>query len=174
MPVLNLDDFYKDGDDPTLPCVELPGGAPIVDWDDPRSWNAAQAIATIERLCAQGTAEVPTYDIALSRRVGSRKLDVGSAGLFLAEGIFAQEIVAECRARGLLADAVCVTQHPALPFVRRLPRDLREHRKPPLVLVRRGLRLLREQRRTVAHAESLGCRVLRPEQAYAEIRGLLA
>ena len=25
-PVVNLDDFYKDGDDPTLPLVELPGG----------------------------------------------------------------------------------------------------------------------------------------------------
>ena len=27
-PVVNLDDFYKDGDDPTLPLVDLPGGDP--------------------------------------------------------------------------------------------------------------------------------------------------
>ena len=65
-------------------------------------------------------------------------LDLGDSAYFLAEGIFAQEIVGECRRRGLLADAVCVTQHPAVTFVRRLTRDLREHRKPPFVLVRRG------------------------------------
>ena len=37
LPVLRLDDFYKDGDDPTLPHVDLAGGEPIVDWDDPAS-----------------------------------------------------------------------------------------------------------------------------------------
>ena len=73
----------------------------------------------------------------------------------------------------LLADAICVTQHPAVTFVRRLTRDLREHRKPPTVLVRRGLHLLREQRTVVEHAAALGCRVLHPDQAYAEIRGLV-
>jgi uridine kinase len=173
LPVLNLDDFYKDGDDPTLPRVELAGGAPIVDWDDPRSWNATDAVRAIETLCREGTAEVPAYDIAQSRRTGRHRLEVAESPCFLAEGIFAQEIVGECRDRGLLADAICLSQHPLLTFVRRLSRDLREHRKPPGVLVRRGLRLLREQRRVVAHAESLGCRVLSPEQAYAEIRARL-
>jgi uridine kinase len=173
LPVLNLDDFYKDGDDPGLPLVDLPGGSPIIDWDSPGSWHAADAMATIERLCATGTAGVPTYDIADSRRTGHHHLDLDGAGFFLAEGIFAQEVVDECRRRGLLADAICLTQHPARTFVRRLARDLREHRKAPTVLVRRGLHLMRDQGEVVAHAASLGCRVLHPHKAYAEITALV-
>ena len=172
LPVLMLDDFYKDGDDPTLPCLELAGGAPIVDWDDAGSWNAEDAVDAIATLCGTGAADVPVYDIAQSRRVGHQVLDLGGSGLFLAEGIFAQEIVAECRRLGLLADAVCVTQHPAVTFVRRLTRDLREHRKPPLVLVRRGLHLARLQGRVVSRAVALGCRVVSPETAYAELSGM--
>ena len=99
-------------------------------------------------------------------------LELGGSAYFVAEGIFAQEIVGECRRRGLLADAVCVTQHPALTFVRRLARDLREHRKPPFVLLRRGLHLLIAQRAVVRHAQELGCRVLSPDAAYREVRGL--
>ncbi len=178
LPVLNLDDFYKDGDDPSLPRVDLAGGAPLswirysVDWDSPGSWSASDALTAIEALCRDGAAEVPTYDIAQSRRTGSHRLDLGGAPCFVAEGIFAQEVVGDCRRTGLLADAVCLSQHPLLTFVRRLSRDLREHRKPPTVLVRRGLRLMREQRRVVEHAESLGCRVLHPDVAYAEINRL--
>jgi len=171
--VLTLDDFYKDGDDPTLPSVDLAGGAPIVDWDSPASWRADDALAAIEQLCVTGSADVPAYDISLSRRTGHHVLDLHGSSCFVAEGIFAQEVVADCRRRGLLADAVCLTQHPVVTFVRRLSRDLREHRKPPGVLVRRGLHLLREQRRVVAHAEALGCRVLHPDRAYTEIRALV-
>ena len=173
LPVLMLDDFYKDGDDPDLPCIDLAGGSPIVDWDDPASWHHDDAVAAIEALCASGVADVPEYDIAQSRRTGHRELHLEDAPLFLAEGIFAQEIVAECRRRGLLADAICVTQHPAVTFVRRLTRDVREHRKPPLVLLRRGLHLALVQRRVVARAVTLGCRVVSPEQAFNEIRSLL-
>jgi len=174
LPVLMLDDFYKDGDDPSLPCIDLAGGAPIVDWDDAGSWNAEDAVAAIASLCATGAAEVPVYDISQSRRVGLKTLALERSELFLAEGIFAQEIVAECRDRGLLADAICVTQHPAVTFVRRLTRDLREHRKPPLVLVRRGLHLALAQRRVVARAVALGCRVVSPDKAYAEISATTA
>ena len=99
-------------------------------------------------------------------------VELAGAAYFVAEGIFAQEIVAECTARALLADAVCVTQRPVVTFVRRFSRDLREHRKPPLVLLRRGLHLLRAHRAVVRHAEERGCRVLAPEAAYAEIRAL--
>jgi uridine kinase len=169
LPVLMLDDFYKDGGDPTLPRLELAGGAPIVDWDDAGSWNSEDAVAAIELLCEQGSADVPVYDISSSRRTGTRSLSLDGSALFLAEGIFAQEIVAECRSRGLLADAICVTQNRSVTFVRRLTRDLREHRKPPLVLLRRGLHLARLQGRVVARASALGCRVVSPEKAYAEL-----
>ena len=36
---VNLDDFYKNGDDPTLPRLHLAPGQDIVDWDDPASWS---------------------------------------------------------------------------------------------------------------------------------------
>lgn len=169
LPTLNLDDFYKDGDDPSLPTVAIAGGDPIVDWDSPGSWNAADALAAITALCTDGVADVPTYDIATSRRTGTHTLDLAGATLLVAEGIFAAEIVAACRDQGLLADAVCVTQHPALTFVRRLSRDLREHRKPPLYLLRRGLHLALAQREVVAHAVARGCRPMTGDQAYAEL-----
>lgn len=172
LPTLNLDDFYKDGDDPTLPCIDLAGGQAIVDWDSPESWHAADAVAAITTLAESGATQVPTYDISQSRRTGQRELDLGGSPYFLAEGIFAQEVVAECRQRGILADALCVTQHPAVTFLRRLSRDLREHRKPPLVLIRRGLHLAFGQSQVVAHAVALGCRAIGPDEAFAEVARL--
>ena len=170
LPVVRLDDFYRSAGDPALPLQ--PGG--LVDWDDPRSWLHDEAVAAVEELCRTGRCDVPEYDIARDGRVGHRVLDLGAAELFVAEGIFAQEVVAECRGRGLVAVAICVTQHPMVTFWRRLVRDLREHRKPPLVLVRRGLRLARRQRAVVAHAVALGCTPMSPDAARERVRGLVA
>jgi uridine kinase len=174
LPVLRLDDFYKDGDDPTLPHLELAGGEPIVDWDAPASWNADDAVAAVEELCRTGSTDAPVYEIAANGRVGHRLLELGGSAYFVAEGIFAQEIVAECRRRDLVAEALCVTQHPLRTFVRRLSRDLREHRKPPFYLVRRGLHLLVAQQAVVSHAERLGCRVVSPDAAFRRVRALVA
>lgn len=169
LPILRLDDFYKDGDDPSLPRITTGANAGIVDWDHPGSWSHDDALQAIEELCRTGRAEVPIYEIALNGRSGSRPVDLGGRTRFVAEGIFAPEIVAESRRAGLLAAAYCITQHPLVTFWRRLTRDLREHRKPPVVLVRRGLDLLRDQRRVVAHAVERGCRQATPDQAYAEL-----
>ena len=139
LPVLRLDDFYRSGSDPALPRITHGANAGQVDWDDPRSWLAEEALQAIGRLSAHGRADVPVYDIAHDGRTGSRVLDLHGSALFVAEGIFAQEIVAPCRAAGLLDSAWCVRQHPLVTFTRRLVRDLREHRKAPLFLVRRGL-----------------------------------
>ena len=174
LPVLRLDDFYKNGGDPTLPRIAAGANAGLVDWDHPDSWLPDDALAAIERLCRDGSAEVPVYEIARDGRCGSQVLDLGGSRLFLAEGIFAQEIVPECRDRGHLAAAYCVRQHRLVTFWRRLTRDLREHRKPPLVLVRRGLALLRDQRRVVAHAVDLGCEPVSPEEAYREVSALVS
>jgi uridine kinase len=173
LPVLNLDDYYKDGTDPTLPWVDLGGGHRIVDWDDPRSWSCQEAVDAVERLCVEGEVEVPVYDIAHDGRVGHRKLTSGGSSYFVAEGIFAQEIVRDCRARGLLAAAVCVRNPRPITFWRRLTRDLREHRKPPLVLLRRGLRLMRGEPGVVAHAVALGCTPMTSEEAYRRLSGLV-
>jgi uridine kinase len=123
----------------------------------------------VRDLCRSGTTEVPIYEIALNGRTGSRCVDLGGHTRFVAEGIFAPEIVADSRDDGLLAAAYCVTQHPLVTFWRRLTRDLREHRKPPLLLVRRGLDLMRDQRRVVDHAVERGCQQATPDQAYAEL-----
>ena len=173
LPVLRLDDFYKDGSDPTLPRIAEGPNAGIADWDDPASWLLDDALAALESLCRDGKADVPIYEIAQDGRCGWQVLDLAGSPFFLAEGIFAQEVVPPLADRGLLAAAYCVTQHPVVTFWRRLTRDLREHRKPPLVLLRRGMALLRDQRRVVAHAEALGCRVATPEEAYRRIRRLM-
>jgi uridine kinase len=168
LPALNLDDFYKDGSDPSLPRIEM-GHESIVDWDDPRSWHRDEAVEAIERLCREGRADVPVYDLAHDGRTGHRLLELADAPYFVAEGIFAQEVVQECRSRGLLADAICVRNHRGVTFWRRLTRDLRERRKHPLVLLRRGLMLLRTEPQVVAHAVDLGCTPLSSEDAYRHI-----
>ncbi|MEU6771058.1 uridine kinase [Streptomyces sp. NPDC046759] len=153
LPVLRLDDFYKEGDDPTLPLVE---GSSDIDWDHPGSWDAEVAVEAIARLCAAGSAPVPVYDLALSARTGEETLHIGRTPLFIAEGVFAAEIVDRCRALGLLADALCLTRGPVVTFRRRFLRDLKEGRKSVPFLLRRGWRLMRAERSIVARQVSLG------------------
>ena len=174
LPVLRLDDFYKDESDPSVPRITKRANRGIVDWDDPASWLPWDAVTAIEELWATGRAEVPTYDIARSVRTGMHELDLAGSDLFVAEGIFAPEIVADCLERGLLARAFCVRQHPMVTFWRRLTRDLREHRKPPLVALGRGLALMRDQRRVVDHAVELGCQPATADEALASIRALMS
>ncbi len=169
LPVLRLDDFYKNGDDASLPRITEGPNAGLVDWDHPDSWLRDEALAALERLCWDGSVEVPVYEIARDGRWGSRTLDLAGHELFVAEGIFAQEIVGACHDAGLLAAAYCVRQHPVVTFWRRLTRDLRERRKPPLVLVMRGLALLRDQRRVVSHAVAHGCRAVTSDEALAGV-----
>jgi uridine kinase len=173
LPVLRLDDFYKDGDDPSLPRIGDGANAGLVDWDHPGSWLLDDAMAALHDLCRLGRADVPVYEIADNGRSGSRTLVLGEARLFVAEGIFAPEVVPACARAGLLAAAYCVRQHPLVTFWRRLTRDLREHRKPPLVLLRRGWMLMRAEPEVVAHAVELGCVAMTPERAYRRIRALV-
>ena len=172
LPVLRLDDFYKNGDDPTLPRITSGANAGIVDWDHPDSWLLDEALAAIRALCTEGRATVPVYEIARDGRCGWTTLDLGGHDLFVAEGIFAQHVVPSCREADLLAAAYCVRQHPLVTFWRRLTRDLRERRKPPLVLVRRGVALMRDQQRVVARAVAHGCLPVTPEQGHAAIQRL--
>jgi uridine kinase len=174
LPVLRLDDFYRDGDDPALPRITEGANAGLVDWDDPRSWLGDEAVAALATLCRTGRVDVPVYDIAHDGRNGWQALSLDGAELVVAEGIFAHHVVGPLRSGGLLAAAYCLRQHPMVTFWRRLSRDLREHRKPPLVLLRRGLALMHDQRRIVAAAVAAGCQPVSADQAYAAVRGLLA
>lgn len=172
LPVLRLDDFYRSAGDPALPLIGEGPRAGLVDWDHPDSWLPEDAVTAIERLCAVGRAEAPVYDIGRSARTGRHVLDLAGSPLFVAEGIFAADVVVACRDRGLLAAALCITQRPAVTFARRLQRDLRERRKPPLELLRRGLALRRDQRRVVDHAVAAGCEPLTGEEGLRRIRAL--
>ncbi|MEI2714607.1 MAG: ATP-binding protein [Nocardioides sp.] len=172
LPVLRLDDFYKNGDDPTLPHIEDGPNAGIVDWDHPDSWLHHEALAAITSLCADGRAELPVYEIAQNGRVGTQVLELGDAKFFVAEGIFAQEIVPEARRIGCLAGAYCITQHRLITFWRRLSRDLRERRKAPMLLIKRGWALMKDQPAVVRHAVALGCQEMTADEAYDAIRRL--
>ncbi|MEV5673393.1 MULTISPECIES: uridine kinase [Streptomyces] len=153
LPMLRLDDFYKEANDPTLPRVT---GSADIDWDSALSWDADAAVAAVAELCATGRTTVPLYDIATSSRTGRETLDIERTPLFVAEGIFAADIVERCQELGLLADALCLRGRPMTTFRRRLLRDLREGRKSVPFLLRRGWRLMRAERGIVARQTALG------------------
>lgn len=155
LPVFRLDDFYKDGDDPSMPYSDELG---IPDWDDVGTWHGDRAVEALVALCQDGRVEVPSYDIGRSRAVGTSVFDRGDAPAVVAEGVFAAEIIEGCRERGVLADAVVLRRAPWKNFLRRFARDLAERRKPPGTLWRRGHRLMREEPHLVAVATAKGCR----------------
>lgn len=166
LPVLRLDDFYKEGDDPTLPLVE---GSSDIDWDHPGSWDADAAVAAVVALCRTGRAEVPSYDISTSSRTGTATVDFGGAPVFIAEGVFAAEIVDRCRELGVLADALCLNRGPVRTFRRRFLRDLREGRKSVPFLLRRGWRLMRQERSIIARQTALGAHACDKEEALGRL-----
>jgi uridine kinase len=166
-PVFRLDDFYRDEDDPAMPRHP---DLDIVDWDHPDSWDADRALGSLGELLDTGRSETPVYDIAASRAVGHREVRADPQALVLAEGIFAAEIVSRLESAGMLHSAWCIHHRPAVTFVRRLVRDLRERRKAPPVLVRRGWALMREEPAIVERQTALGAV---PARAAAVERALL-
>ncbi len=171
LPVLRLDDFYKECEDPTLPLVE---GSSDIDWDSPLSWDADAAVAAIAQLCAAGRTDVPVYNISTSSRTGWDTLDIARTPLFIAEGIFAADIAARCQELGLLADAICLRGRPSTTFRRRLARDLREGRKSVLFLIRRGWRLMRAERGIVARHVALGAHACGRDEALGRLAAAAA
>lgn len=153
LPSISLDHFYRDEDEDGLPQIK--GN---IDWDDPASWNAEDALAALSRLCSEGEAELPIYDIPSNRRTGTKTVTLGDHKLFIAEGIFASELVGPLIEEGLLADAVCIARSPLRNAWFRLLRDLAEARKSVPVLLFRGARLAREEPAKVRQWLSQGCR----------------
>ncbi|MEV7343310.1 uridine kinase [Streptomyces sp. NPDC093544] len=171
LPVLRLDDFYKEGTDPTLPQVE---GSADIDWDHPLSWDASAAVTAIEELCRTGRTTIPVYDISLSARTGTEALHIERTPLFIAEGIFAAEIVGRCRELGVLADALCLSRGPVTTFRRRFLRDLKEGRKSVPFLLRRGWRLMRAERSIVARQTALGAHPCDKDEALGRLTAAAA
>ena len=167
-PRLNLDDFYFDEDHSELPRIRRTVAAdtsPAVDWDDVDSWDRRAAVAAVTALCRTGVAPVPVYDIGTSRRTGSRTMTLAGASVFVAEGVFAPEIVADCRAADLDVDALYLDRPRTQNAVFRLVRDVAEHRKPLPVLLRRGLALWRAEPELRRQALAAGCRPVGMRQA---------
>lgn len=180
---LALDDFYRDGDEPDMPLLNGTLSGPLgvnaadangaVDWDDPRSWDAERAMRAIHCLCSGGRAMVPVYSIPRNATVGHSQLVLGEASVFVAEGIFAAELVDRCRADGVLADALCLTRPRVQTWWFRLRRDLAERRKPPHVLLVRGIRLARAEPEVIAARAAQGCRRVSRSACEAAIQELL-
>jgi uridine kinase len=167
-PQLALDDFYRDGDHPDL--LETLG---IVDWDHPSSWDTEAAAAAVVELCETGSTDVPVYDISASRRTGGRRVELGGAACFVAEGLFAPEIVRHCRTSGVLADALYLDRPRTLTLLLRFVRDVREHRKPLRVLLRRGVALWRAEPAVRVVALAAGCRPVSLREALRTVRATM-
>ncbi|WP_319459041.1 ATP-binding protein [Micromonospora sp. RTP1Z1] len=145
-----------------------------MDWESPSSWDAETAVETIARLARYGKAEVPVYAIGADRRVTTRPFDVAGSPLFVAEGIFAAEIVEECRRRGLLAGAYALRRPRGATFLRRLARDLAEQRKAPRVVLSRGVALLRAEPAVLRRQTGLGAEAARARDVLHRVAALLA
>ena len=166
LPILQLDDFYRSGDDPALPRF----ATGEVDWDDARSWHADRALDAIRTVCRTGEVTVPVYDIAANGPSGSQRLRLDDATPFIAEGIFAAELVASCRAEGLLDLAICVRRSRWVTMLLRFRRDLAEHRKPAGFLLRRGWYLAKQEPAIVGALEAKGCVCRTPRQVENYLR----
>ena len=169
-PLLQLDDFYREGGVADLPMSPLG----LVDWDDVRSWDLEAAVAAMEELCRTGSAAVPLYDISSSSITGRHVVELDGAPIVVAEGIFAAHAVTPLRERELLAQAWSVHHRPWVTFVRRLTRDLAERRKPPMTLWRRGHVLRRAEPGIVAAQQALGAVPVRAKVAERQAEDLLA
>lgn len=154
LPSISLDHFYRNGDDPGMPLLR----PDVIDWDDPASWNKDQALAALLQLCTEGETDVPIYDIPTNRRTGTRHVSIGGDKLFIAEGIFASELVTPLLEEGLLADALCIARSPLKNAWFRLLRDLAEARKSVPVLLYRGALLAKEEPQKIISWKRQGCR----------------
>jgi uridine kinase len=164
-PRLNLDDFYRDGDPP-----DLPRRLGAVDWDHSDSWDLEAALDAAVALCRTGCAEVPVYDLAQSRRTGRHLVELGDHRVFVAEGVFAPELLGPATAAGVRPEALYLDRHRSANLVRRFLRDVVEHRKPLPLLLRRGWALWRQEPSIRARALAAGCRPVSMGTALAELR----
>lgn len=164
---LNLDSFYRDGNEAGMPLLDgsLSGEQGVgqaqamsqIDWDHPLAWDSDRAMEAILCLCRTGRTQVPVYSIPDNATTDHTTLDIKDAPVFVAEGIFAAELIERCRQAGVLAEALVLKRPRLRSWWFRLRRDLAERRKPLHVLLTRGLRLTRTEPAAVARWVSQGC-----------------
>lgn len=165
-PRLNLDDFYRDHDHP-----DMPRALGTVDWDHPGSWDLAAALHAAAELCRTGSTDVPGYDISQSRRTGQHRIELADHPVFVAEGVFAPELVGPALAAAIPVTALYLDRRRTANLVRRFLRDVVEHRKPLSLLLRRGWALWQQEPLIRSRALAAGCRPVSFSLALAELRG---
>ena len=133
-PVLRLDDFYRAGSAPDMPR----GANGQIDWDDIRAWDSPAAAAALVALARDGATEAPTYSIADNAPTGTHTVSAADSPVFAAEGIFATAMLAPAEAAGIPVTAIWLDRGRWITWLRRLRRDISEHRKPLSVLWSRG------------------------------------
>ena len=167
-PIVRLDDFYRDEDDPAMPRSEELG---IIDWDHPDSWNREAALDALGRLVRDGAGRDP--------RLRASPPTVPSTGPWSRPGpatSSSPRASSPPRSSPTCTSSDCSPAPSAsttsrwVTFARRLARDLAERRKPPLTLVRRGLALAREEPSVIRRQEALGAE---PARA-ADLEGRLS
>lgn len=166
--MVQLDDFYKDADDPT---IVRRGNA--VDWESSGSWHLDATISAIETLCRDGAVDVPIYQFNLNRRTGGKTLELNDAKFVAAEGLFAAQILPELASRKLLAAAVVLANPPTLTLIRRLARDFADRRKPPMTILRLGWQRFRTDPSMVRELTAAGATPMSNKAAEAYLRGLI-
>src|SRR5699024_12532648 len=92
VPGLNLDYFYREGDDPSLPRR-----FGIPDCDLPASWDDGAARAALTGLAHDGAAELPTYSIAHYRRTGSTRRELECVPVLIVAGILVADLLTTLR-----------------------------------------------------------------------------
>ena len=174
LPVLRLDDFYKDGGDPTLPRITEGANAGHRRLGRPRLLAARGRAGARSRSCA-ARAGPRCRSTTSPRTAAAARRSSTSAGtpLFVAEGIFAQEIVAALRGARPARGGVLRAPAPAGDVL--APADPRPARAPQAAAGAGAprLALMRDQRRVVADAVAQGCAPVTPDEAFAEVTDLV-
>jgi uridine kinase len=170
-PHLELDAFYREIGEhtPASPLPLTPYGE--IDWDHPGTWNSGAAARAVTELLETGRTRIPNYSIATSSYSGHRTVALAE-GPVIAEGIFADSVLDQLRSLGVEVDAVFITVSPITTAVRRLVRDLREHRKPLPFLLKRGWALFRSERAVRDRYLAAGFRPVAKRQVKRELAGL--
>ncbi|MEV7647585.1 uridine kinase [Arthrobacter sp. NPDC089319] len=170
-PHVELDGFYREIGEHTAasPLPQTPYGE--IDWDHPGTWNSDAAARAMVQLLQTGRTEIPNYSIATSSYNGYRAVGLAE-GPVIAEGIFADAVLAPLRGLGVEVDAIFIKVPPITTAVRRLVRDLREHRKPLPFLLKRGWALFRSERGVRERYLAAGFRAVAKRQVKKELAGM--
>jgi uridine kinase len=170
-PHVELDSFYREISE-HIPQSPLPQTAyHEVDWDHPDTWNSDAAAHAMLELLQAGRTQVPKYSIATSSYTGHRSLRLAE-GPVIAEGIFADAVLAPLLRLGLSVEPIFIQVSPITTAARRLVRDLREHRKPVPFLLKRGWALLRSERHVRQRYLDAGFRPMPKRQVKRLLAGL--